>query len=234
MIGFIERENEILRLIKEFFDRGLDFIVVGGYAVSGLARHRFSVDLDIIIRKEDVKKFERILGERGFEKNLERAGFDEVYGGEFVNYVKRINDLPVTVDLLVGSLVCRNTKASWSFDYVKRYSVITNIAGIEMSASARVPEKELLIAFKIHSGRKADVRDVVVLIEDADIGRIAKHSKRGDLKLLKAQINTIIEMLKDMRLVDSLKGVFAIRSDVSKQIEIARKKLEKIKDLTVS
>ena len=41
-------------------------------------------------------------------------------------------------------------------------------------------------------------------------------------------------MLKDVRLVDSLKGVFAIRSDVSKQIEIARKKLEKIKDLTVS
>ena len=89
-------------MIKEFFDRGLDFIVVSGYAVSGLARHRFSVDLDIIIRKEDVEKFERILGERGFEKNLERAGFDEVYGGEFVNYVKRINDLPVTVDLLVG------------------------------------------------------------------------------------------------------------------------------------
>ena len=59
-----------------------------------------------------------------------------------------------------------------------------------MSASARVPEKELLIAFKIHSVRKADVRDVVVLIEDADIERIAKHSKRGDLNLLRAQINT--------------------------------------------
>lgn len=64
--------------------------------------------------------------------------------------------------------------------------------------------------------------------------RIAKHLKRGDLKLLKAQINNIIEMLKDAKLVDSLKGVFAIRSDVSKQIESARKKLEKIKDLTVS
>ena len=232
MIGFIERENKVLRLIKEFFDRRLDFIVVGGYAVSGLARHRFSVDLDIIIRKEDVKKFERILRERGFEKNLERAGFDEIYCGEFVNYMKRINDLPVTVDLLVGSLVCRNTNASWSFDYVRRYSVITNIAGIELSAIARVPEKELLIAFKIHSGRKADVRDIVVLMKDADIERIAKHLKRGDLNLLKVQIDNIIEMLRDVRLVDSLKGVFAIKSDVSKQIKIALKKLKKIKDLT--
>ncbi|HIE14934.1 TPA: hypothetical protein EYP70_06640 [Candidatus Bathyarchaeota archaeon] len=221
-------------MLKEFFDRGLDFTVVGGYAVSGLAKHRFSVDLDIVIGKEDVEKFERILGEIGFEKNLERAGFDDVYGGKFINYIKRINDLPVTVDLLVGSLVCRNTNASWNFNYIKRYSVIANIAGIELSAIARVPEKELLIAFKIHSGRKADVRDIVLLIEDAEVERIAKHLKRGDLKLLKAQINNIIEMLKDAKLVDSLKGVFAIRSDVSKQIENARKKLEKIKDLTVS
>jgi len=46
---FVERENEILKTIRAFADAGLDFVVVGGYAVSGLGRHRFSVDLDVVI-----------------------------------------------------------------------------------------------------------------------------------------------------------------------------------------
>ncbi len=33
---FIERENEILRVMRSFADAGLEFVVVGGYAVSGL------------------------------------------------------------------------------------------------------------------------------------------------------------------------------------------------------
>ena len=43
---FVERENEILKTIRAFADAGLDFVAVGGYAVSGLGRHRFSVDLE--------------------------------------------------------------------------------------------------------------------------------------------------------------------------------------------
>ena len=56
---FIERENEILRTIKSMVEARLDFIVVGGYAVSALARHRFSVDCDIVVPKKKVD-FENI------------------------------------------------------------------------------------------------------------------------------------------------------------------------------
>jgi len=38
---FVERENEILKTISAFADAGLDFIVVGGYAVTGLGRIGF-------------------------------------------------------------------------------------------------------------------------------------------------------------------------------------------------
>jgi hypothetical protein len=224
---FIERENEILRIIKSFSSEGLDFIVIGGYAVSALARHRFSVDLDILIRKEDIEPFEKLLEQNGFKKHLER-GFDELYGGEFISYVKRINGLPVTADLLANSVVCRATNASWSFKYVKRYSAIASIAGIESLVNARVSERELLIAFKIHSGRRTDVRDITFLMENADVKRVIEHLKRGNLELLKKQIDRMIGMLKDKRLVDSLKGIFTIRHDVSKQIENARKNLEEI------
>jgi len=183
---FVKRENEIQSVIRSFSEAGLEFVVVGGYAVSGLGRHRFSVDLDMVIDERDLEAFTKILEGKGFSKHVERAGFDEVYGGRFVSYVKKIDRLPVTVDILVGSLVCRATRASWSYEYIKRYSIETEVTGIELSAKCRVPEKELLLALKIHSGRRTDLRDVVMLMEGADVDKMVKHLKRGDLKKLPA------------------------------------------------
>lgn len=227
---FVERENEILKTIRGFADAGLEFVVVGGYAVSGLGRHRFSVDLDVVIDEKDLDAFARILEERGFKKGMERAGFNEVYGGRFVSYIKRINDLPVTADLLVGSLVCRATGASWSYEYIKKHSMVTEVAGIELSARCRVPERELLIALKIHSGRRADLGDIVMLMEGADIGGIVRHLRRGDLEKLRVQVNSMLEMLGDSRLAESLKSVFTIRRDVTGEIERARRTLERIRE----
>jgi len=227
---FVERENEILKTIRVFTDAGLDFVVVGGYAVSGLGRHRFSVDLDVVIDEKDLGAFAKILEEREFERHAERAGFNWVYGGRFVSYVKRIDGLPVTADLLVGSLVCRATRASWSYGYIKRHSMVAEVAGIELSARCRVPERELLIALKIHSGRRADLRDVVVLMEKVNVEKVIKHLRRGNLRRLRIQINRMLEMLRDPRLTDSLKGVFTIRRNVTDEIEKTRKALEKIRE----
>ncbi|MFP3908996.1 MAG: nucleotidyltransferase domain-containing protein [Halobacteriota archaeon] len=225
---FVERENEVLKTVDVFLNEELEFVVVGGYAVSALARHRFSVDLDIVIRREDADFFESILEERGYAQDVAKAGFDNVYGGEFLNYKKPVNDLLVTVDLLIGSIVCRATTASWSFEYLNRYSVIATILGIEVSTRSKVPEKELLTALKIHLGRRTDLRDVVLLIENTDIDRVIKHLKRGDLNSLKEQIEGMIKMLKDEKLVNSLKGVFSIPSGVDSQIKDADKTLRKI------
>ena len=62
---FVERESEVLRTIGAFADAGLEFVVVGGYAVSCLGRHRFSVDLDVVIDRRDLDAFTKILEERG-------------------------------------------------------------------------------------------------------------------------------------------------------------------------
>lgn len=225
---FVERENELLKVLKRLTEEKLDFVVVGGYAVSGLAKHRFSVDCDMVVPKRELKKFEEVLQEEGFEKHIVKTGFDEIYDGEFVSYRKEVNGLPVTVDLLVGSLVCRATGAAWSFDYVRKNSIEANIAGIETSASCRIPEKELLIAFKIHSARRADIRDMIMLREDADLEKVLKHLRKGRTEALKDQINKIIEALEDTNLVDSLKGVFTLTVDVRKQIESAKKDVKSI------
>jgi hypothetical protein len=231
---FIGRENEILRTVKSMADSGLDFVVVGGYAVSALARHRFSVDCDVMVPKKKVEDFGNFLRKEGFEKHIEKAGFDEIYAGQFVRYKKEIAMLPVAIDLLVGSLVCRTTQAAWSFEYVKKHSITASIHGTEASVSCRIPEKELLMAFKIHSARRADVRDVIMLRENADIEKVLNHLRRGNIDALKDQIKKIDAALDDKNLVDSLKGVFTLSADVKKQIESARKNVKVIHKLLAS
>jgi len=225
---FIERENEILRIIERLKNAGLDFIVVGGHAVSGLARHRFSVDLDSVVREDQLKEFKKILEKEGYVKKVEKRGIDELYGGWFESYVKRIKGLPVTVDLLVGSLVSRGTNASWSFNYIKENSTTVNISGTELSVVGQVPERELLIAFKLHSMRRADIRDMIMLSGGSDWEKILEHAKRGDLKRLKDQINRAAAVLEERSLVDSLKGVFSLSFDVSKQIKMTKRDLKKL------
>ncbi len=225
---FIERENEILKTIKAIADHRLDFVVVGGYAVSALARHRFSVDCDIVIPKKKLDDFEKILEKEGFEKHIEKAGFDEIYAGEFVSYKKEVSKFPVTIDILVGSLLCRATQASWSFEYIKKHSIVANVLGTEASVSCTIPERELLVAFKIHSGRRVDVRDVVMLRENADLEKVLSHLRKGNAEALKDQIKKTATALEDKNLVDSLKGVFTLSADVKKQIESTRKDVETI------
>ena len=226
---FVKRENEILLTLNRFVEEKLDFVVVGGYAVSGLGKHRFSVDCDVVISKNERGKIEEFLERCGFERNVEKTGFDEAYAGLFLSYKKKVGELPVTFDLLVGSLVCRTTGAAWSFDYIKKYSFQAAIAGIETVANCRIPERELMIAFKIHSARKTDVRDIIMMIEDADLDKVLTHLKRGKTELLKTQVSNIMEMLNDVKLIDSLKGVFRLTVDVKKQIEGTRKSIESLR-----
>jgi hypothetical protein len=225
---FLERENEILSLIKAFVDAKIKFIVVGEYAVSGLGKHRFSVDCDMVIPKKNLEKFRRVLNERGYIKQIEKTGFDEVYGGDFVSYMKKVDGLPVTADMLIGSLASRQTDASWSFDYISKNSVEATINGIELSVTARILNRELLIAMKIHSGRKADIRDIIMLSREADWDLVKTHTKRGDIKRLKQRIEEIINVLNDKNLIPSIKGVFSLKQEVNRDIAYTKQMLQKI------
>jgi hypothetical protein len=80
---FVKRENEIFLTLKRFVAEELDFVVVGGYAVSGLGKHRFSVDCDVVLPKGEMGKTEDMLQRCGFERNAEKTGFDETYAGSF-------------------------------------------------------------------------------------------------------------------------------------------------------
>jgi hypothetical protein len=134
----------------------------------------------------------------------------------------------VTVDLLVGSLASRQTGGVWSYDYIKGNSSHGTVAGIEKSVETTIPEKELLVAFKIHSGRETDLRDIVTLSKELDFDKVRKHIQKGDKSKLDEQIKRELKMLTDSRFEPSLKGVFTMRGDVSKDISRTKEFLAKV------
>lgn len=56
MSGFPDRENQLFAILETFNEHGLEFLVIGGYAVSAY-QHRFSVDADLVITAE---QFDRV------------------------------------------------------------------------------------------------------------------------------------------------------------------------------
>lgn len=61
---------------------------------------------------------------------------------------------------------------------------------------------------KLHSGRRADTRDLVVLAGGADFDRIVTQLHRGDTAKLVARIDTVLDRLTADGFEDAFKGIF--------------------------
>ncbi len=219
------REREILRIISRFLEAKLKFIVVGGYAVA-TSRHRFSIDLDIVIAERECKVFEDLLTRSGYSLTYSKE-LALVYGEKFKRFGKRIEGFPVNVDLLINGLVSRTTDASWGFEYIKKESGKSSLNGAEFF----VPSRELLIAMKIHSGRFSDIRDIAALIEGSDFEAIKNHAVRGNKAKLKKILSRGIEFLDSSSFPDSFKGVFGARVYKKELVQRAKNDMIKLKKL---
>lgn len=205
MFEIIHRENKIFEILKEFSKADLDFVIIGGYAVSAY-KHRFSVDADIILKKEDKNKFEDILLKNRFVKTVVKE-LDHVYATEFIRYETK-DEFPVSVDLLIDGVGSRTTGASFSFQKLKEHSRKRKIIGAEKDVSVLVPDREILIVSKLHSGRLTDFRDIAALSQNLDLDLVNKLIWKGNIKIVKNNIKKMISLLKDKRFIDSFKGVF--------------------------
>lgn len=205
MSGFVDRENRIFEILQAFKAHDLDFVVVGGYAVSAF-HHRFSVDADLVIQDDDLDEFIEVLEANEFEAVEDREL--DVYEGRYLAYEKD-QELPVTVDLLVNSLQCRQTDAAWSCEYFQQHSTTAEVEGSQQSIAAQIPEKELLVAVKLHSGRLTDARDAVALVENLDLDRLEKHLDRGDDEKLGQVLEQVDETISSEDFEDAFKGVFS-------------------------
>ena len=224
--SFIEREKEILGIIEAINKSGLDYVLVGGYAVSAYMR-RFSVDADVCIDKKDLDSFKDLLKSRHFAMT-KRRDLEDAYKGEFECYVKKTR-LPVTVDLMIGSVASRQTNASISFQSLFKHSATKEIAGAEKSIDARIPAKEVLIALKIHAARMADARDIVALCKNIDYGLVEKFVKRGNAKEVQNNISNLLAYFKSDNFRNSFKGVFSIDKLPAENIQNAIKLMKSLK-----
>jgi len=213
--GLLEREKEVLRLIRLFNENHLKFIVVGGYAISTYKK-RFSVDLDVVILEEDLSKFEELVSKEEYSVSYQKE-IALLYGENFKRFGKKMNNLPVDIDLLINGLVSRATDATWSFESIDKNSIIRRLNNIEFIT----PIKELLISMKIHSGRLSDVRDIVALMP-CDKNKLREFILRGNLNNLKESIKKQLLFLEKPQFDDSFKGIFGIQVYNPSDIKFAK------------
>ncbi len=219
--GLLEREQEVMKMLNLFLDRNLDFVVVGGYAISTYKK-RFSIDLDIVVKEENFKEFERILEKEGYILHYEKD-ITLLYGENFKRFTKKMKNLPVDVDFLINGLVSRTTDATWGHDYIKKHSTKRKLN----NSKFLTPEKELLIAMKFHSGRLSDIRDIVALMP-CNLEKLKKHLQKGNINKLKESIKKQSDFLNKPQFDDSFKGVFGPFSYNEKDVQAAK---ELIKEL---
>ena len=220
---FANRENTIFDAIQNFSNAQLHFIVLGGYAVSAY-KHRFSVDADLVIRKEDKTKFEEILAKMKFVKTIVKS-LDHIYAPEFIRHQTK-DKLPVSIDLLINGVGSRTTNASFGIEELEKYSGKRKIIGTEKEITALVLDKEMLIVLKLHSGRLTDFRDVVALSANLDFNLIKRIIWRGKRNVIKDNIKKLILLVEKKEFIGSFKGVF-----VEKEYDVDVGEVKKFKQL---
>lgn len=200
-----ERQSELIDTHRAVQDAELPYVLVGGWAVSAF-QTRFTTDIDTVIPDTALDDYDTLLRDLGYEKQFEQDVSSE-YNGRMVQYTKEVGGNAVKFEALVDAMGCRQTDAEWSYRYLHEHSTIESLDVTE-DLNGRIPEPALLFAMKLHSGRKADTRDLVVISLRADFNRIERHVHRGDLELLKRQIEMVLDQLQQEGFEDSFKGVF--------------------------
>lgn len=217
----LEREREIIRLLNIFIDSQFDFIVVGGYAIATYQK-RFSIDLDLVIKEKDLKEFEKTCKKEGYVEGYNKE-ITLLYGEKFKRFVKKIKGLEVNIDFLINGLVSRSTDAVWSFSYIKEHSIEKELDSLRFPT----PERELLIAMKFHSGRLADIRDVIALMP-CDKKRLKKHLENGSMEKLKESIKKQKVLIEKPQFSDSFKGIFGVFSYKEEQVRATKQLIDNI------
>lgn len=220
-VGLLEREQEVMKILNLFLDKKLDFVVVGGYAISTYKK-RFSIDLDIVVKEEDLENYEKILKKEGYVLHFEKE-ISILYGENFKRFTKKMKNLPVDIDLLINGLVSRTTDATWGADYIKKNSTKRKLNNSEFLT----PEKELLIAMKFHSGRLSDIRDIVALMP-CNFEKLKKHLQKGELDNLKESIKKQAVFLNKPQFDDSFKGIFGPFSYNEKDVQATKELIKEI------
>ena len=157
---YSEHQEVLLQLIR----KGVDFILIGGYAVIAHGYERTTGDMDLWIRPDNSNKLLLVeaLSELGFEK----PDLDVIASSDFTQpFVFSIGEEPLKIDFL--------TKISGvQYEEANAQKVIVEIDGIQLP----VLHLNHLVLSKFVTGRLKDKADIDELQR---IERIAKNNPAG-------------------------------------------------------
>jgi len=227
----LEREALCLDLLRKLPQR---FVLIGGYAASSFDFPRFSVDLDLVVKGRDAPGFAAMAKREGFELVQDAGEFSKFYKGRVMRFEKKVDSLPVSVDLFVNMVQSRQTDAAYSFDYFWENSEIRRVvgSGAKDHAEVRVANREMLIALKINSMRMSDQRDIIALSNGPiDAAKILGHLRRAPKDSILRHLDIISATLEKPESKDSIKGVFGISDRVYERLmDKARREIAYVRE----
>lgn len=204
------REKEIFETLKKI--KKSHFVVIGGYAINAYTLPRFSVDCDIVIKdRKELKKIEDALLELGYRK--EKNYSEEVpYDGRFERFEKEIEkNFKVSIDILIGEVFDRDTKAKFSADWVFDNSSLRNLQGktISEQLKLKIVNADALFTMKLISCRQTDIRDIFLLVNSVKDKKWVKEevSERYDLS---NRLTKTLSKINSKQFKDELQGVFGM------------------------
>ncbi len=196
------REAIILEALRSMPE---DVVLIGGYAVNAFVPPRFSIDCDLVVF-DKMPEITKIMADKGFAET-ERG--DEP-NGEYIRFVRKRDK--ISFDLMLNSVLDRETGVVFEGDLFKRYSRVRTTTGRANPALIimRIADPELLFAMKFVSARRQDVRDIFMLSEAEVNWHLIKEiiERKCTRELIHKRANSIKTKVNSEGYRESLQGAF--------------------------
>jgi len=217
------RESEIFRILKKI--KGVDFVLIGGYAANSYALPRFSVDCDIVLRKKDVQNAKHILESEGY--SIVAGGDDAPYYGEFLRSEITIAEtMRASVDMLIDKVSDRQSGVSFDADWIFENSERRTIIGktITERINIRVINADALFVMKFISARTTDIRDIFMMVTSIKDFEWVRNEIGLRLNF-EEQYGKIFEKISNKHFKDNLQGVYGYIDEkiFQKHLDMIRK-----------
>jgi hypothetical protein len=206
-----DREKEIFETLKKI--KMYDFVVIGGYAVNTYTLPRFSIDCDIVVKnKNELQLIENVLLDIGYIK--EKKNFSESYSGDFKRYEKDLGGIKVSIDILIGKLIDRQTDSIFSSDFIFENSKLRLLRGktITEEINIRIIDLDALFVLKFVSCRLTDIRDIFMLAPNIKNKEWIKEEIRKKYHFDKL-FSKVKDKITSKQFKDGLQGVYGLIND---------------------
>lgn len=153
------RENALLAAMNDWRPEAT---TVGGYGASTQSIPRYSVDLDLVIKRAELESARAHLTNSKLKKVKERVEIEKNYGGSWERWEGGPED--ITVDLLVDSVTDRTFKVPFSYEEIRKDAQVMDLIGIRAKGPRMlVASREVLIVLKVQPMRTRDIGDIACL-----------------------------------------------------------------------